>query len=85
MERLDEKHEKLVNEAVKRLLKFIDGDLPRSDSYSYINLCLNVLTGGIILIANNFIDEDQEELFIEKMSLLFRVNFDANRRLKHDH
>lgn len=80
--RLDDHHEDIVRQSVHDLIDFLDKDIPRSKDYSHINMSINVLTGGLVTLAHNFIAEEDEDRFIKNMALTLKANFDANRKNK---
>jgi hypothetical protein len=82
IKRMDDEHEKIVREAVERLIQFLDKAIPRSKVYTHVNMCLNVLTGGLVTIAHNFVEERDEEKFIHHMIVNLKTNFDVNRKNK---
>ena len=77
-ERLDDKHEIEVGVWIEKVIKFLDLTVPRSESYSHVNMCLNILFGAHFTIASNFFDtKELQEWFIDQMVKSYRLNFDA--------
>ncbi len=79
---LDHEHERIVCEQVEDLINYLNTSIYRSEVYSHINMCLNVLTGALITIAHNYVDEEDEEKFIKNILITLKANFDANRKNK---
>ena len=74
--RLDHLHEVLINEFARKVIKFLDDELPVCKQYSHANISLNVLTCAQASIAHKFfiMTETDQEIFITNLSNQIRKN-----------
>jgi hypothetical protein len=79
---LDEEATKFVVDLSEQLLKFLDQTIP-SGKYTYINMCLNVLTATLFRVSDTFLPtlKDKKEFAIHIAKLLV-LNYERNMRNK---
>lgn len=77
-ETLDEETDKEVVRLSEEVLKFLDDNV-RSDKYSHINMCLNILTVTIARISDTFLpDMEAKKTFAIHIAKVLILNYENN-------